>query len=87
VKTVIYTFENFKPVIFEFDRYHFVRDKKALNKLIEKFLSIDAVTTPDELTFPVVLELESGFAPTFRIANKRSLRKQAKNLKKLIGRL
>lgn len=83
MKTIIYTYIDYKPIFFELDRYYHIKNEKQLNLLIDKLLDIDAVSTPIKLTFPVMLELKSGFAPRLIIADKRAIKSQLNKLQKL----
>jgi hypothetical protein len=87
MKTVIYSFENKKPKFFELDRYYYIKTQKQLDKLIDKLLDIDAVCTPAALTFPVVLELKSGFAPTLVRVSHKALVKEHKRVTDLLVRI
>jgi hypothetical protein len=86
MKSYVWTYnKNKKPVGKEYNRYYLIKNEKQLEDLIEKFIEIDAVITPATLTFPVVLELVSGFAPQFKIANKTAIKKELNKLQKMLG--
>ena len=84
MKSYVWTYVEGKPKVFELDRYYLIKNKRQLNKLIDKLLDIDATTIPGELRFPVLLELESGFAPTLVEASLPAIRDDVKKLQKLI---
>jgi hypothetical protein len=86
MKSYVWTYnKNKKPVGREYDRYYLIKNEKQMDDLIKKFIEIDAVTIPAALTFPVMLELVSGFAPQFKIANKTAIRKELNKLQKMLG--
>jgi hypothetical protein len=84
MKTIIYTYANMKPVFFELDRYYYIKSEKQLDLLIDKLMDIDAVTSPTELKFPVMLELKSGFSPNLVVADKKAMKSQLVKLQKLV---
>jgi hypothetical protein len=87
MKTIIYTYKNFRPVFFELDRYYLLRTEAEYDVLIDKLLDIDAVTTPDwpkgVIPFPVILELKAGFTPRLVQANLKKMKSQQQELKRL----
>jgi hypothetical protein len=89
MKTIIYTYENHKPIFFELDRYYLLRSPKDLSHLVDKLLDIDAVTHPEpkELRYPVVLELRAGFTPVLEIVSLSTLKASKRSLKKIIKQL
>ncbi len=84
MKSVIWTFENKRPKIYSIERYHYIENRKQLDKLIDKLLDIDAVSSPADLRFPVMLELEDGFAPNLVRADLTKMRHELKNLQKMV---
>lgn len=84
MKSYVWTYRNKKPIGAEFERYYYVKNQDELDEIIEEFLYIDAVTTPSDLEFPVILELENGFAPSFVEVSKEALGKELKKLQKLV---
>lgn len=86
--TIIYSFKNKKPVFFELQRFYKVKNAKKLDKLIDKLLDleIDAVGSPmpEDLSFPCVLELQSGFSLNLKPVNIKNIKQNIKNLKRLI---
>lgn len=92
MKTVIYTYVNRKPKFFTLDRFYVIKNKKQYNQLIETLLDIDAVSSPhdpntDTVSYPIVLELSSGFAPNLSEVSKKTVKKEAKKLQKIINKI
>lgn len=86
MKTVIWTFENKRPKTYTMDRYYYLKSKAELDKLIDKLLDIDAVTTPANLTFPVMLELQDGFGPDLVRADHLKMRQELKKLQNMVDK-
>lgn len=84
MKSIIYTFKDFRPVFLEADKYYTVSNQKQLDVLIEQFIDFDAVSTPAEVSFPVTLELLNGFTPKFIKANKKNMKSQLKKLQRFV---
>jgi len=87
MKSYVWTYRNKRPVGKEFKRFYVIKNEKQLDDLIEKFLDIDAVTIPAGLKFPVVLELENGFAPSVKEVNLKKLSKELKELQTLVKKM
>ena len=87
MKTIVYTYENTKPVFYELKRYYYLKNKAQLAKLIDKLLEIDAVFHPENLKFPVILELKAGFTPTLVKADLKAMKREQKTLKALRNRV
>jgi len=85
MKTTFYTYRNQKLHLVEKDRFYLVKNKKELDLLIEELLHYDAVTTPydQDPKFPMLLELQSGFAPVLKYVDNAYVQKV---LKKEINR-
>lgn len=89
LKTTIYTFKNKKPVFFDLKRFYKVKNQKEMDKVVNNLmnLNIDAVSSPcpEDIVFPAVLELQSGFSLSLKNVNKKRLRKEIKKLKKIVN--
>ena len=86
MKSLVWSYEDKKPYVVLMDRYHYIENKKQLNKLIDRLLNIDAVSIPEELTFPVMLEVLDGFAPTLVKADIYKMRQELKKLQEIIDK-
>lgn len=86
--STIYSFKNRKPVFFDLKRFHKVKNPKQLDKLINKLLdlSIDAVLSPspENISFPAILEMQSGFGLKLKVVDQKEIKKEIENLKKLV---
>lgn len=87
MKALVWTYENKKPKAYLLDKYYYIKNKDEMDRLIDKLLDIDAVSSPANLVFPVLLELEDGFAPTLVKAKQRSIMGQLNKLQNLVDRL
>jgi hypothetical protein len=86
MKTIIYSYENFKPVFYTLDRYYYIKNQRQLDNLIEKLLDIDAVFHPFEIKFPVILELRDGFGPELKIASRAKMKKELNKMQALLNK-
>jgi hypothetical protein len=87
LETTVYSFKNRKPVFYKLQRFYKVKNEKKLDKLINELLDldIDAVASPcpEDLIFPCVLEMQSGFSLSLKQVDKTLLKKEVKKLKEL----
>lgn len=81
METTIYTYVNQRVVLFTRPTFYFLKNQKAFDKLIDKLLDIDAVSSPADLKFPCVLKLEPGFSVNLR---KSSVKEYEKTLASVI---
>ena len=86
MKSLIWTFVKRKPQAFLVDRYHYIKNQDELDDLVEELLDIDAVSTPVDLTFPVMLEVENGFAPSLIKADVIKMRRELNKLQKMVDK-
>lgn len=88
LKTTVYTFKNKKPVFYEVQRFYKVKNESDLDKLINQLLdlNIDAVSSPcyENLNFPCILEMQSGFSLKLKEINYKKIEKECTELKKLL---
>lgn len=86
MKSVVWTYnDNKKPIVYELDRYYFVKNQRQFDKLVDKLLDIDAVFSPADLSYPVILELESGFSITLKKVKEKDLEKSANKTMHLLN--
>lgn len=57
-----------------------------IDNLIDELIDIDAVSSPVDLTFPVMLEVEDGFAPSLIEADVIKMRRELNNLQKMVDK-
>lgn len=78
MKTTVWTYRNKRVVLFEKDKFYFLKSKKDLDSLIEDLLDIDAVShnVEDTDSYPMVLKLKAGFSPQLKKVSLKEYKKE-----------
>lgn len=86
MKTIVYTYQDQKPVFFELNRFYKISSKREVDRLINSLLNIDAVFTPASIgkKFPIFLELKPGFACDLKLTNKKQILREIKRAKAVL---
>jgi len=96
MNTSIYTFINKKVVLVNENgqvpqKYYILKNWQEFSDLVDKFLKVDAVATPADITkdskFPIFLELKSGFGVNFKYADINKVKEEMTKLKSQIKEL